>query len=72
MQTSGAMRRENRECLSSFRGARSASYDVQLHIRNPSGGGVNGEMDSGPAPKRAHPQVRNRAPGNDDRFLAKA
>ena len=34
MQTSGAMRRDNAKLrLPSFRGARSASYDVQLHIR---------------------------------------
>ena len=33
MQTSGAMRREiAKSRLLSFRGARSASYDVQLHI----------------------------------------
>jgi hypothetical protein len=35
-KTSGVMRRENAEVRllppSSFRGARSASYDVQLHI----------------------------------------
>src|SRR5260221_8374467 len=37
---------------SSFRGARSASFDVQLHIRESIT--TIGSMDSGPAPKKAH------------------
>jgi hypothetical protein len=48
-------KKKGRDCSSSssFRGARSASYDVQLHIGESITTIVS--MDSGPAPKKAHP-----------------